>query len=92
MLRSERRYRPHLLSEPEERISAEKSVTGASAWGRLFNELLSDLRIDLDGEKVSVDQALSRLSRLTEQDERRQRRRGRHRRAPARRCARAATS
>ena len=72
VLRSERRYRPYLLSEPEEKISAEKSLTGASAWGRLFNELLSDLRIDLDGGQVSVDEALSRLSRLTQQDERRQ--------------------
>ncbi|MBA3347961.1 MAG: M3 family oligoendopeptidase [Actinobacteria bacterium] len=70
VLRSERRYRPHLLSEAEEKISAEKAVTGSSAWGRLFNELLSDLQIDLDGEKVSVDQALSRLSRETEQSER----------------------
>ena len=72
VLRSERRYRPYLLSEPEEKISAEKSLTGASAWGRLFNELLSDLRIDLDGGQVSVDEALSRLSRLTEQSERAQ--------------------
>ncbi len=70
VLRSERRYRPHLLSEPEERISAEKAVTGASAWGRLFNELLSDLQVELDGAKVSVDEALSRLSRETEQSER----------------------
>ncbi|HWN22763.1 MAG TPA: M3 family oligoendopeptidase [Gaiellaceae bacterium] len=72
VLRSERRYRPYLLSEPEEKISAEKSLTGSSAWGRLFNELLSELRIDLDGGQVSVDEALSRLSRLTEQGERRQ--------------------
>jgi oligoendopeptidase F len=72
VLRSERRYRPYLLSEPEEKISAEKSVTGSSAWGRLFNELLSDLRIELDGGEVSVDEALSRLSRLTEQSERSQ--------------------
>ena len=72
VLRSERRYRPYLLSEPEERISAEKSLTGSSAWGRLFNELLSDLRIDLDGGQVSVDEALSRLSRATDQGERRQ--------------------
>src|SRR3954454_21208974 len=33
-LRSARRYRPHLLSEPEERILTEKSVVGASAWAR----------------------------------------------------------
>ena len=31
-LRTVRRYRPHLLSEPEEKLVAEKSVTGSSAW------------------------------------------------------------
>ncbi|HEX7097192.1 MAG TPA: oligoendopeptidase, partial [Acidimicrobiales bacterium] len=40
-LRSVRRYRDHLLTEPEERILNEKSVTGTSAWGRLFSELVS---------------------------------------------------
>jgi len=38
-LRSQRRYRDHILSEPEERILNEKNVTGVSAWGRLFDEL-----------------------------------------------------
>ena len=70
VLRSKRRYRPYLLSEPEERISAEKNLTGVNAWGRLFNELLSDLTVSLDGESVSLDQALAQLSRLTEQSER----------------------
>ncbi len=70
VLRSERRYKPYLLSEPEERISAEKSVTGSSAWGRFFNELLSELTVSLDGEQLSLDEALSRLARLTDQGER----------------------
>ena len=70
VLRSERRYKPYLLSEPEEKIEAEKSVTGSSAWSRLFNELLSDLRIGLDGGELSLDEAISRLSRETSQDER----------------------
>src|SRR5918997_2581806 len=70
VLRSERRYRPYLLTEPEEKISAEKSLTGVSAWERLFNELLSDLSVSLDGEQISLDEALARLSRETEQDER----------------------
>jgi len=70
VLRSERRYRPHLLSEPEEKLAAEKSLTGVSAWGRLFNELLSDLSVSLDGEQHSLDAALARLSRETEQAER----------------------
>ena len=30
-LRSQRRFRPHLLSEPEERVSAEKSISGITA-------------------------------------------------------------
>lgn len=70
VLRSERRYKPHQLSEPEETISTEKSVTGVSAWGRLFNELLSDLRVAYDGEELSLDEAISKLSRETSQDER----------------------
>jgi oligoendopeptidase F len=48
-LRSVRRYRDHLLSEPEERILSEKSVTGTSAWGRLFSELTSAITIELPG-------------------------------------------
>ncbi|MGH3071987.1 MAG: M3 family oligoendopeptidase, partial [Gaiellaceae bacterium] len=71
VLRSQRRYKPHQLTEPEEKISAEKSLTGASAWGRFFNELLSDLRVSYDDQELSLDEALSRLSRETSQEERR---------------------
>ena len=39
-LRSVRRYRPHLLSESEEKILAEKSISSQAAWGRLFGELV----------------------------------------------------
>ncbi len=60
-LRSARRYRPHLLSEPEEKILAEKSISSHSAWGRLFGELVSALHVPLDGDEVPLDVALSRL-------------------------------
>ena len=56
-LRSERRYRHHVLTEPEERVLTEKSVTGASAWGRLFDELCSAMEVDLpqpDGTTATV--------------------------------------
>ncbi|HXB14159.1 MAG TPA: M3 family oligoendopeptidase [Solirubrobacteraceae bacterium] len=46
-LRNVRRYRDHLLSEPEERIVTEKSLTGASAWKRLFEELTSVIEVEL---------------------------------------------
>jgi oligoendopeptidase F len=76
-LRNARRYREHLLSEPEEKILAEKSVTGASAWSRLFDELTSAIEVRLPGDAggqraagddggaaidtVALDVALSRL-------------------------------
>jgi oligoendopeptidase F len=84
-LRNARRYREHLLSEPEEKILAEKSVTGSSAWSRLFDELTSAIEVRLPGmasagagrgedegvrETVALDVALSRLV-LPDRDERR---------------------
>jgi oligoendopeptidase F len=63
-LRTMRRYRPHLLTEPEEKILAEKSVTGRDAWTRLFSEVTSAVKVDLDGgaEPVALDVALARLT------------------------------
>ncbi len=53
------RYGPYLLSEPEERILAEKEPSGASAWGVLFEKMLSQLRY---GEKKETEsEVLSRL-------------------------------
>ncbi len=72
-LRSARRYRPHLLSEPEEKILTEKSIPSRAAWNRLFGELTAALRVELDGEEISLEIALSRL-----QDRDRQARRAAH--------------
>jgi oligoendopeptidase F len=60
-LRSARRYRPHLLSEPEEKILAEKAISSHAAWSRLFGEQVSAIRVALDGSEVPLDVALSRL-------------------------------
>ena len=60
-LQSVRRYREHLLSEPEEKILTEKALTGASAWSRLFEELTSAMEVDLADGRVPLDLALSRL-------------------------------
>jgi oligoendopeptidase F len=56
-----RRYRPHLLSEPEERVLADKAVTGSSAWARLFSELTSAITVGLDDGAILLEEALSRL-------------------------------
>lgn len=59
-----RLMRPHLLTEPEETVLAEKSQTGAGAWVRLFDELTSAIEVELPDEHggtVPLDQALSLL-------------------------------
>jgi len=68
-LRNVRRYREHLLSEPEERIVTEKSLTGATAWRRLFEELTSVIEVEVadphaengGSQRMPLDVALSRL-------------------------------
>jgi oligoendopeptidase F len=60
-LRTARRYRPHLLSEPEELILTEKTISGSAAWARLFGELTSSIEVALE-ETVTLDTALARLA------------------------------
>ncbi len=62
-LRTLRRYRPHQLSEPEERIITEMDVTGSSAFRRLFTEQISDVQVELPQaeEPVQLMEALSLL-------------------------------
>jgi oligoendopeptidase F len=62
-LRTIRRYRPHQLSEPEERVVTELDVTGSSAFRRLFTEQVSSLEVELpDADaRSSLEEALSRL-------------------------------
>ncbi len=62
-LRTARRYRPHQLTEPEERILTEAEVTGRSAFQRLFTEQTSDLMVELPDADAPMPlmEALSRL-------------------------------
>ena len=60
-LESVRRYRPHLLTESEEKIFAEKSIASNSAWARLFGEVVAALRVNIGDQELTLDVALSRL-------------------------------
>ena len=82
-LASARRYRPHLLSEPEERILADKSLTANSAWVRLFSELTSAITVDLDGSR-GEPRAGALAAHVARPRGPARRRRGGHRRAGAR--------
>ncbi|MCQ8240313.1 M3 family oligoendopeptidase [Rhizosaccharibacter radicis] len=68
-LRDLRVFRPHQLSEENERLLHDKAVTGASAWSRLFDETMAALRVPVPGEddaaapeQLTVGDALNRLS------------------------------
>jgi oligoendopeptidase F len=62
-LRTLRRYRPHQLTEPEERVLTETAVTGSAAFKRLFTEQVAGLTVDLpdSDEPVQLMEALSVL-------------------------------
>ena len=53
-----RKFRPHQLSEPEERVLTDFSPVGNSAWTRLFEELCASIHVDLDGRQLQLEQAL----------------------------------
>ncbi|MFT4034340.1 MAG: M3 family oligoendopeptidase [Patulibacter sp.] len=65
-LRSIRRYRDHLLSPAEEKLVAEISPTGASAWARLYGEILSRIQVPVPGggggEQEPLTVILNRMS------------------------------
>lgn len=60
-LRDLRIFRPHQLSDEIERLLHEKSVVGASAWSRLFDQTLAEMRADVAGEALTLADALNRF-------------------------------
>lgn len=60
-LELQRLSKEHRLSEPEEKIMSEKSITGRGAWNRFFDETLGATRFTLDGETLTQQQILAKL-------------------------------
>jgi oligoendopeptidase F len=58
-----RKEKPYQLEERLERLFHEKSLTGYSAWNRLFDETMAALRFPVEGEPapLPLEPALSRL-------------------------------
>ncbi|MHA1598852.1 MAG: M3 family oligoendopeptidase [Alphaproteobacteria bacterium] len=61
-IRDVRAFRDHQLSDDLERLLHEKSVSGPSAWVRLFDETQAAMRFPVDGEELSMSDVLNRLS------------------------------
>jgi oligoendopeptidase F len=64
-LEQKRAWRPHYLSEPEEKILEEKAITGRAAFVRLFDESVASLRFPFthsgQSEMLSLQQINARL-------------------------------
>jgi oligoendopeptidase F len=61
-----RKEKPYQLEDKLEQLFHEKSVTGRSAWNRLFNETMTAMRFEVDGEALSLEPT---LNLLLDQDE-----------------------
>lgn len=60
-LETSRLYKDHTLEEKQEQIISLKSVSGRTAWVRLFDETLSSAGFDYDGEVLTEQEVLSKL-------------------------------
>ncbi len=74
-LKSLRRFRPHKLSELEEKIVNEKDTTGRNAFERLFSEITSALTFPLEREGKREELTLSEILSLLHRPDREIRRR-----------------
>ena len=53
--------KPHQLDDEIEQLFHEKGVTTRGAWNRLFNETMTSLRFEIEGEQLSLEPALNFL-------------------------------
>ncbi len=66
-MEADRRYKPYNLTEAEEQILIEKSVTSSGAWTRFFTQLTSSFTFEWDDETVNMTFILNKL-RDTDRD------------------------
>lgn len=61
-LDSIRVFRPYQLSDKVEKVLHEKSVTGRTAWSRLYDETLASMQVTVQDKQVTLGEALNKLS------------------------------
>lgn len=69
-LEATRRYKPYQLSETEEKLLIEKSVTGRSAWSRFFDQIISGMTLEWEDEEKPFEEVLSKISGNPNREER----------------------
>jgi oligoendopeptidase F len=58
---AQRRYRPHVLSEPEERALGERDPAAVSAWQALYGQTTSTIEVPFDGGDGDQPHTIDRL-------------------------------
>jgi oligoendopeptidase F len=56
-----RKERPHQLSNEIEQLFLEKSVSGAAAWNRLFDDTIAALRFKFQCEELTLEPLLAKM-------------------------------
>jgi oligoendopeptidase F len=56
-----RKERPHQLSNEIEQLFLEKSVSGAAAWNRLFDDTIASLRFKFEGDELTLEPLLAKM-------------------------------
>jgi oligoendopeptidase F len=56
-----RKDKPYQLEDRIEKLFHDKSLTGRSAWNRLFDETMSSLRFNIDDQEMSSELAFNQL-------------------------------
>ena len=63
-----RKEKPYQLEDRIEQLFHEKSVSGYSAWNRLFDETMAGLRFDVAGQKLALEPTLNLLQDRSEKN------------------------
>ncbi len=61
-----RKDKPYQLDDELEQLFHEKSVTSRGAWNRLFNETMTSLKFEVNGEELSLEPTLNHLLDVNE--------------------------
>ncbi len=61
-IRDVRLFKDHQLSDDLEKLMHEKDITGAQSWVRLFDETMAALRFPIDGQDLTITEAMTMLS------------------------------
>ena len=61
-----RKEKPHQLEDRLEQLFHEKSVTGRSAWNRLFDETIAGLRFKVKGKELTLEPVLNLMQDQSE--------------------------